>query len=74
MFIAASAFEAWEEHVVTVKQIVADKLFCPRLKLLKQVFYHFWREVHYILLQRQDAEARAVNYRKASDGWDGCLS
>ena len=25
MFIAASAFEAWKEHVVAVKQIVAEE-------------------------------------------------
>ena len=73
MFIVASAFEAWKEHVVTGKQIVAESLLCIRWNLLNQVFY-LWRQVNYILHQRQDAEACAVGSRIARDGWDGCLS
>ena len=58
MFIAASAFEAWKERVVTVDQIVAEKLFCVRQLLLHQTFYIFWREKQYNLLLGQDARAR----------------
>ena len=57
MFIAASAFEAWKEHVVTVKQIVAENLCCVRQPLLPTT-YIFWREKQYNLLLGQDARAR----------------
>ena len=70
--LITSAFEAWIEHVVTGRPIVAENLLCIHWNLLNQVFY-LWREVNYILHQRQDAEACAVNSRIARDGWDGCL-
>ena len=70
--LITSAFEAWIEHVVTGRPIVAENLLCRRWNLLNQVFY-LWREVNYILHQRQDAEACAVDSRIARDGWDGCL-
>jgi len=57
MFIAASAFEAWKQHVVTVKQIVAEKMCCVRQPLLP-TNYIFWREKQYNLLLGQDARAR----------------
>ena len=57
MFIVASAFEACKEHVVTVKQFVAEKTFCVRQPLLPTT-YIFWREKQYNLLLGQDARAR----------------
>ena len=72
--LITSAFEAWIEHVVTGGRgaNVAEQLLRIRWNILNQVFY-LWREVNYILHQRQDAEACAVDSRIARDGWDGCL-
>ena len=58
--LITSAFEASIEHVVTGRPLVAENLLCIRWNLLNQVFY-LWREVNYILHQRQDAEACVVD-------------
>ena len=63
MFIAASAFEAWREHFVTVKQIVAEKSFSVCQPLLSTT-YILWTKGKYNLLLGRDPAPWTMAFRR----------